>query len=69
MERGTTRERRKDGTLVVMVIVMAQVGGGWPLKVALPVFEARLIKTLVQYLQRRGRGKEEVGEKWAKARL
>jgi len=34
------------------------------LKVAAPVFEARLIKTLVQYLRWGGEG-----EKWARARL
>ena len=44
-----------------MVIVMAVArggvgGGGVLLKVAVPVFEARLIKTLVQYLRWRRRG-------------
>lgn len=41
------------------------------LKVAVPVFEARLIKTLVQYLRWRGRGGRRGGEreKWDRARL
>lgn len=66
MERKTTRERRTDST--GGSDGDGSVGGGGRgevlLKVALPVFEARLIKTLVRYLQWRGRGKrrrEKIG--------
>lgn len=72
MERKTTGERRNDrggrdvtaegenGEVVV-------VGG---LKVAVPVFEARLIKTPVQYLWWGGKAKRRRRrEKWARAHL
>lgn len=58
MERETTRERRKDSTGGGDGNGLGGGGrGGVLLKVAVPVFEARLIKTLVQYLRWRGRGK------------
>lgn len=64
MERKTTRERRTDSTGGGGGGDSdgggdgsgGGGGGGVLLKVAVPVFEARLIKTLVQYLRWRGRG-------------
>lgn len=61
------RERQlgRGGQIVRVVVMVMARGGGWVLlKVAVPVFEARLIKTLVRYLQWRGRGKrrrEKIG--------
>lgn len=73
---GKQRGPGRGGRIVgVVVMAMAQVGdqdrGGVLLKVAVPVFEARLIKTLVQYLRWRGRGGRRGGEreKWDRARL
>lgn len=75
-DRWRERQPGRGGRIVgVVVMAMAQVGdqdrGGVLLKVAVPVFEARLIKTLVQYLRWRGRGGRRGGEreKWDRARL
>lgn len=62
MERETTRERRKDSA--GGADGDSSGGGGREgvsLKVAVPVFEARLIKTPVQYLWWRDEGKRGGG--------
>lgn len=60
-DRWRERQQGREGGIVRLVVMaLTRVVGGRGvvlLKVAVPVFEARLIKTLGQYLQWRGRGK------------
>lgn len=66
-DRWRERQLGRGGTIVGVVVMVTAEGGG--LKVAVPVFEARLIKTLVQYLRWRGKAKRRRGEKSGPGRI